>query len=170
MEPLLELVIPGLPIAQPRQRMRVRALRDGRMIAQSYTPADSPANAFKGTIRLRTREIRGKDAPPVEGPVRVEIVAVFPRPSAATKKTWTNPRFPHTSRPDVDNIAKSVLDALLAVLWRDDSQVAHLSVEKWTGAPDEASETRIRVFPIEFETPTKIAVPRVAPQETKGLF
>jgi Holliday junction resolvase RusA-like endonuclease len=37
---------------------------------------------------------------------------------------------PPPSKPDADNYAKLVLDALNGVLWRDDSQVVRLFVEK----------------------------------------
>ena len=39
-----------------------------------------------------------------------------------------------TKRLDVDNVAKACLDALTGVLWRDDSQVMRLEVQK---LPDE---------------------------------
>ena len=37
---------------------------------------------------------------------------------------------PQTPRFDVDNVAKACLDALTGVIWRDDSQVIRLLVEK----------------------------------------
>lgn len=36
----------------------------------------------------------------------------------------------HTKRPDVDNMAKAVLDALNGIAWEDDSQIARLSITK----------------------------------------
>ena len=38
---------------------------------------------------------------------------------------------PNLVKPDVDNIAKAVLDALSGVAWDDDSQVVELTVKKW---------------------------------------
>ena len=35
-----------------------------------------------------------------------------------------------TKKPDIDNIAKSVLDALNKFVFKDDNQVSKLSVEK----------------------------------------
>ena len=35
-----------------------------------------------------------------------------------------------TSKPDADNYAKLILDALNGVLWRDDAQVVRLFAEK----------------------------------------
>ena len=39
----------------------------------------------------------------------------------------------HTKKPDCDNIAKSILDALNNVAYYDDSQICKLSVEKYYG-------------------------------------
>lgn len=38
---------------------------------------------------------------------------------------------PNLVKPDVDNIAKAVLDALNGVAYGDDSQVVELTVKKW---------------------------------------
>lgn len=35
------------------------------------------------------------------------------------------------TRPDVDNYAKSVLDGMTGVVWADDAQIVHLSVDKY---------------------------------------
>ena len=55
------------------------------------------------------------------------------------------PREPRCAKPDCDNLAKAVLDALNGVLWQDDSQVVELSVSKWYAAGDESPRTTIDV-------------------------
>ena len=40
-------------------------------------------------------------------------------------------------KPDVDNIAKAVLDALNGVIWVDDKQVVELTVKKYYGTSNE---------------------------------
>jgi len=47
------------------------------------------------------------------------------------------PRSPHVGKPDCDNLAKSVCDALNGILWDDDRQICRLVVEKWYAAGDE---------------------------------
>lgn len=58
----------------------------------------------------------------IEGPVRVDILAVMPRPKRLLRKKDPDGLIWCTSKPDSDNIRKSVLDAL-KTWWRDDSQV-----------------------------------------------
>lgn len=54
-------------------------------------------------------------------------------------------RVPHEKKPDLDNLAKSVLDALNGIVWRDDAQVASLSMSKQIAAGDECPGVLIRV-------------------------
>tara|TARA_R110000824_G_scaffold107317_3_gene253539 strand:+ start:385 stop:846 length:462 start_codon:yes stop_codon:yes gene_type:complete len=58
----------------------------------------------------------------IEGPVRVDILAVMPRPKRLLRKKDPDGLIWCISKPDSDNIRKSVLDAL-KTWWRDDSQV-----------------------------------------------
>ena len=39
-----------------------------------------------------------------------------------------------TGKPDLDNVAKLLADALNGILWHDDSQIVALEVEKHYGA------------------------------------
>lgn len=63
-------------------------------------------------------------------------------PSSAPKGLMSEP---DTHKPDADNIAKSVLDALNRVAFRDDKQVTRLTVEKFprTRREDEIMEVTI---------------------------
>lgn len=62
-----------------------------------------------------------------EGPVSVRIDVERPLPKSAPKRVASAP---DTLRPDADNVAKGVLDALNGAAWADDSQVTSLVVEK----------------------------------------
>jgi len=84
----------------------------------------------------------------IEGPVRVDILAVMPRPGKMLER-WAKPRSEghgdgtwkhplgliwHASKPDGDNIRKATLDAL-ASFWRDDAQVvAGDTLKAWAEA------------------------------------
>jgi len=79
------------------------------------------------------------------GPVDVEIAAVFAMPKSWSKKKRDAMACSlHTQKPDADNIAKAVLDALSA-FWTDDAQVAVLRVRKtWSMGWHPGTHIRIR--------------------------
>jgi Holliday junction resolvase RusA-like endonuclease len=75
---------------------------------------------------------------PIEGAVRLEIRALFavPKSYSAKKRAETIWRA-HTSKPDGDNLAKQIGDALNRIAWLDDSQIADARVIKTWGDRDE---------------------------------
>lgn len=61
----------------------------------------------------------------LDEPLTLTAVFHLPKPSSAPKwKLWAR------GRPDVDKLARAVLDALTGVLWVDDSRVVSLHVQK----------------------------------------
>lgn len=71
--------------------------------------------------------------PPVEGPVRLWLVFMFPMPKSAPKN---RPPAWKETKPDYDKLARLVADALTGIIYRDDSQIASAIVDKRYG--DEA--------------------------------
>ena len=119
----ITLEIDGRPIPQPRHR----ATRDGRM----YLPSSAPIRAFKtAVIAAAGKRFRR----PLDGPVVVEITALFQRPpsrlTASGELRKGAPTHPGRNLGDVDNLAKGALDALTSIAWNDDSQVVDLRVAK----------------------------------------
>jgi crossover junction endodeoxyribonuclease RusA len=135
------LVVRGLPVPQGSARA---FLAGGKAILASGAKAGSPLHAWRSAIATEAREAMGS-APLLEGPVRVSIVFVLPRPAAHyhtplhgagirdSAPVW------HSKRPDVDKAVRAVFDALTAVVWRDDSQVASLRVDKRYEGPGAAA-------------------------------
>lgn len=72
-------------------------------------------------------------------PISIELWFVMPRP-LRTKLT-----VPHIKRPDVDKLARAVLDGLTGVLFDDDSAVTHLLARKRMAEPDETTGVHIRI-------------------------
>lgn len=77
-----------------------------------------------------------------ERPIQVEVEFFFERPKS-TKKTVLH----KITKPDVDKLARSVLDALTGIVFKDDSQVVKCIMSKSFGSPARA-EVKITEFPL----------------------
>jgi Holliday junction resolvase RusA-like endonuclease len=67
---------------------------------------------------------------PIVGPVELRVAAAYPWPKRYSRRkreanSW------RISRPDYDNIAKIIGDALNGIAWIDDAQIAKATVEKF---------------------------------------
>lgn len=142
----IELTIPGVPVAQPRQRTRI-VTGKASVFAQNYTPARHPVQEFKLAIRRAIQEAGITEV--WRGPVRLDWVAVFPRPSGKVWKTKPMPRYAHTSRPDRDNVDKAILDAMKGFILADDSQVFYGCMGKFVAAGNEQPHVSIVVEEVE---------------------
>jgi Holliday junction resolvase RusA-like endonuclease len=128
--------VAGDPVPQPRARITTRG-----KFAHAYTPKKHPINNYRDEISAAAIVAMG-DADPASEPISVVIDAVFARPKSHMTKRGVKPTAPKLPRPDCDNIAKGVLDALSLIVWIDDTLVQRLVVEKSYG--DEA-RTTVRV-------------------------
>jgi len=117
--------VDGIPKGQPRVRAYVRGKHAG-----VYDPGT--ADAWKMTVRAEV--LKHWDHKPIEGPVRLLLDIGLPRPKSHFRHTGiVREKAPdhHTSKPDVDNLAKAIMDVLTDIgIWRDDSQVCYLLVAK----------------------------------------
>lgn len=131
--------VDAIPVAQPRQRHRVVSA-GGRTFSQNYTPKSDPVNTFKAAVQAAC--IRHATEPR-EGPVRLELVFVFPRLASASKRITA--RCPKSTKPDIDNLIKSFCDAANGLLWLDDSQVCDLTAIKTFAAVGEQAGVEVVV-------------------------
>lgn len=127
MNPRIEFEVYGEPKGQPRARACVR----GRHAAV-YDPGT--ADAWKFAVRAAAGEHVRKIRMPLEGPVMVDMDIWITRPKSHMKANGqlreSAPKMP-IGKPDCDNLAKAILDALTnAGVWMDDKQVTHLQVRK----------------------------------------
>ena len=78
----------------------------------------------------------------LEGRIKVSIIAYFSIPKA-TKKSDINEMLDNnispTKKPDIDNIAKIILDALNKLAFKDDNQITKLEIEKKYGTEEKIS-------------------------------
>ena len=142
MQARVKFTVPGKPIAQPRQRHRVVKAGPATYV-QNYTPAKSAISEYKASVKAAAIEVQEK---PLNGPLGVHLVCVFKRPSNVVWKTKPMTRLHHSKKPDLDNIAKAVLDSLNGIIYYDDAQVVRLVVEKWIAAGDELPHTEVAIY------------------------
>ena len=130
---MLKAIISGKPIAAPRPRVTRRG--------QTYMPAtyskhkDSIIQVLKDTMESSNWK-QGEDSP-----CRLSIRFIHKRPKRMYK---TGGRSPKITRPDVDNLTKTVMDSIQSSgLIKDDSQIVELHVIDLYGDKDETPHTEI---------------------------
>lgn len=120
----VSFLVPGDPVPQPRPRVSTRG-----GFARAYVPK---AHAVHGFRRRVAAAARAAGLTQTVSPVTVSIAATFRRPRSHYRKAGVKPSAPELPRPDCDNLAKAVLDALQEVMG-DDTRVARLTVAKAWG-------------------------------------
>lgn len=90
-----------------------------------YTPKST--RDYERDIRDAFENATGRPPEPFSGPIAVCIMTYRQLPKSAPKSVLSEP---DTHKPDIDNVAKIVLDALNGVAWDDDAQVVRLTVSK----------------------------------------
>lgn len=114
----------------PRPQGRPRAARMGRFV-RVYEDKKDAINKNNIAAQIVAQDPEYHD----DKPVTVTMVCRFPRPKSHYGAKGVKPSAPfyHTQKPDAENLAKAVLDALTGICWKDDSQVVDLHVRKaWT--------------------------------------
>lgn len=119
--------VPG----KPRGKERPRTVRMGNRIT-TYTPKNTVD--YENLIRKSYKNSDGNFK--LENAINADILAIFPVPKSTSKKMkeeMIKGNIKCTKKPDCDNVAKVILDALNGTAYNDDSQVCKLSVEKIYG-------------------------------------
>lgn len=142
----IHLDIPGKPLGKSRPRVTRRGI--------TYTPkATAEREQLVRTVFLETYRY----ARPFTCALRVSIEAVYPVPVSASKAKRADMmagKIIPTVRPDVDNVAKLILDALNKTAYADDSQIVSLTVSKRYAHENELPHTVIDLAPFRSESKT----------------
>jgi Holliday junction resolvase RusA-like endonuclease len=121
----VQFFVPGIPVPKARPR----ATQKGKI----YTP-DVNAN-FENNVRSRFAD-KYPDFIPADKALELWVTFRFPIPASAKRKRMPDKIRPKDSmpqKPDLDNLVKSVLDALNAVAFVDDKQVVGIFASKQYG-------------------------------------
>ena len=116
MSALLSFTVYG--VAQPQGSARAFVV-NGRAV---ITSANKNLKGWRELISAEARE-QMKGLPPYDGPIEVRASFYLPRPKSVK-------RVSPTVKPDLDKLARGLLDALTNVVYRDDAQVTNLQVSK----------------------------------------
>lgn len=131
----MTIVIHGVPKAQPR----VKAYRRGSHVGV-YTP--NTADAWKSQVIIAASAYRER----FDVPVILEAEFYLPRPKTRKLDEYCQ------TKPDIDNLLKSTMDALSqAGIWRDDAQVVAVVASKRYEAENREIGALIKVTALEAE-------------------
>ncbi len=137
--PAITFTVETEPVAQPRPKVSTRG-----GFARAYVAAKHPVHQYRQNIALAAKfALVGHEM--AIGAVKLQIEFVMPRPKAYTWKKRVMPRMPDIRKPDWENLAKSVCDAMSGIVYRDDSQIVNASVLKVIAAGGEKPHTKIFV-------------------------
>ncbi len=93
--------------------------------------AYDPSKQYKQSLQWQMRPYAPKE--PLHGPVKVHINFYMPIPKSATKsvkKQMINGVCVPVKRPDIDNMAYTVTNAMKELVYEDDSQIIDLVISK----------------------------------------
>jgi len=137
----LAFTVYGEPKGQPRPRAFARKM--GAIHVARFYDSDV-ADAWKRQVMLAIMQAAevGNGWHFTSEAVSVSMNFAMPRPKSHSGAKGLKPSAPvaHAGKPDVDNLAKLILDQITRSgnVWRDDSQVVSLRVEKLWASGNES--------------------------------
>jgi Holliday junction resolvase RusA-like endonuclease len=133
-------------LGEPKAQKRHRHVKMGNFVRQ-YDPSASDKGDFLSVIQRHAPE------EPFLNPLYVKIDFYFSRPKSHYRtgknshELKDNAPLHHTSKPDVDNLAKFVMDAMNKIYWKDDSFISSCHITKYYSRNP---RTEIEIFPIDY--------------------
>lgn len=127
----MQVILYGEPMGKQRPRVTRH---------HTYTPAKTVN--FETALKLQYMNTNKHK--PVDGAVRMEIYAYFKIPKSISNKKrllMIAHKIRPTKKPDFDNIAKIVGDALNGIAYLDDKQIVDGKITKWY-----SDQPRIEVY------------------------
>lgn len=122
---MITFTVPGAP--QGKGRPRVGKVGGH---ARMFTPPKTAA--YESLVALAAKQAMG-DREPMRGPLRclLHVMCAIPASWAKRKRSQAEMgALLPAGKPDLDNIAKAILDGCNGIAWGDDSQVTSLEVHK----------------------------------------
>jgi crossover junction endodeoxyribonuclease RusA len=122
------------------------------------TNTDPKAKAWQQLVSEAATQAlsRSNLQPFADGPVLLDVWFFLPRPKKFLTKKYASVDVPLITTPDVDKLARVVVDALTRVVYPDDSRVIDLYVHKRYCAAGELPRAVITVRAVSFQLPAPI--------------
>ncbi len=129
----ISFYFPIAPRGKERARSRVVTTKAGRSFASHYTPAKT--KEYEASLAVIAKmEMTGKQL--FTGPIRVQVVIMLGCPKSWPqwkKDLAIEGRIAPTTKPDADNVLKSIYDSFNGVVWVDDTQAVQGTYNKRYG-------------------------------------
>lgn len=121
----IKFTVYGEPVAKGRPRF-------ARM--GNFIKAFTPKKTIDAENDFKLQSLQYKPVTPTEMPLKIEILIFRAIPVSFSKKKQeqaANGEIRPITKPDCDNYAKLILDAMNGIFFSDDSQVISLNIEKY---------------------------------------
>lgn len=124
---MIEFIVYGEPFGKQRHRY----FKAGGKV-KTYTPKETVS--YEEHVRMSYLNTVGSEKRIGNGIIKATINAFYSVPKSVSKKKkalMIGGQIRPGKKPDCDNIAKAVLDALNKIAYDDDKQIVELVVNKW---------------------------------------
>tara|TARA_R110002060_G_scaffold60370_1_gene70048 strand:- start:145 stop:552 length:408 start_codon:yes stop_codon:yes gene_type:complete len=125
------IIIPMQPVPKARPRVVGR---------HTYTPKKT--KDAQALIALYVRKVYKGD--PLSCPLALMAIFVHKRPKAMKGLE----RVPKFTRPDGDNLLKTVMDSMEGIVYKNDGQFCSLYMEDWYASKEEPPSINLQIFEV----------------------
>lgn len=137
---MIAFVVPGTPVGKGRPRSSIlrgkggkQILKNGQPIIHHHTPEKTAS--YENLVKVKAQQAMA-GRPVIEGPVEVSIRLIVTPPASWSQKKQREAlegRIYPTTKPDIDNVLKGIMDACNEVIFKDDKQAVDVRVAKRYG-------------------------------------
>lgn len=131
---MIEFKVEGRPVPQPRPRVYRTATGKSKAVNSRQSINYKRIVKYAALSEMNKQRLSMTDRP-----LAMRLTFVFTPPKSYTKKKLEavkSGELRYTKLPDADNLAKSVMDSLNNIIYKDDSQIVELTVNKEYGHTD----------------------------------
>ena len=140
---IAHLDVVGVPVPQGSTRAFAGK---GKAAGKVFTTNDASGTLAKWRGDIRTVAL-ANFSQPTDKPVEIEAIFVFERPkSHLTSKGALRAGAPEVPGPDIDKLARGLLDALTGIAYRDDKQVRLLVAAKRYSKPGATLRSGVQIM------------------------